>query len=62
MYKYDGIAEGLTPLDMPSAEDCQLKLGCCWEDDLEVMQSWFVKTKCEICGQHKIIITVINEN
>merc|ERR1712012_233654 len=39
MYKYDGIAEGLTPLDMPSAEDCQLKLGCCWEDDLEVMQN-----------------------
>jgi alkylhydroperoxidase/carboxymuconolactone decarboxylase family protein YurZ len=46
MYKYDGIAEGLTPLDMPSAEDCQLKLGCCWEDDLEVMQKYPWLPRC----------------
>merc|ERR1711868_186437 len=42
----DGIAEGLTPLDMPSAEDCQLKLGCCWEDDLEVMQKYPWLPRC----------------
>merc|ERR1711990_1044915 len=46
MYKYDGIAEGLTPLDMPSAEDCQLKLGCCWEDDMEVMQKYPWLPRC----------------
>jgi alkylhydroperoxidase/carboxymuconolactone decarboxylase family protein YurZ len=46
MYKYDGISEGLTPLDMPSAEDCQLKLGCCWEDDMEVMQKYPWLPRC----------------
>merc|ERR1719436_879310 len=29
MFKYDVTSEGLTVLDMPNAEDCMLKLGCC---------------------------------
>ena len=29
-----------------SAEDCQLKLGCCWEDDLEVMQKYPWLPRC----------------
>jgi hypothetical protein len=46
MYKYDGIAAGLTPLDQPSAEDCMLKLGCCWEDDEEVMNKYQWLPRC----------------
>lgn len=46
MYKYDGIASGLTPLDQPSAEDCMLKLGCCWEDDEEVMNKYQWLPRC----------------
>merc|ERR1711937_314419 len=40
MFKYDGTSEGLTVLDMPNAEDCMLKLGCCWEEDQEVLNKY----------------------
>lgn len=46
MYKYDGIAADLTPLDMPSADDCMLKLGCCWEDDDEVQNKYQWLPRC----------------
>jgi len=46
MFKYDGTAEGLTVLDMPNAEDCMLKLGCCWEEDQEVLNKYPWLPRC----------------
>jgi len=46
MFKYDGTADGLTVLDMPNAEDCMLKLGCCWEEDQEVLNKYPWLPRC----------------
>ena len=46
MFKYDGTSEGLTVLDMPNAEDCMLKLGCCWEEDQEVLSKYPWLPRC----------------
>lgn len=46
MFKYNGIASGLTPLDMPNDVDCTMKLGCCWEDDPEVLNKYPWLPRC----------------
>merc|ERR1739848_427397 len=41
-----GDAGSKTPLDMPTPEDCIYKLGCCWENDEEVLQKYKWTPRC----------------
>lgn len=41
-----GDAGNKTPLDMPTPEDCIYKLGCCWEDDEEVLLKYKWTPRC----------------
>ena len=45
-FKYDGIADGLTVLDQPNDHDCVFKLGCCWEDDIEILRKYPNTPRC----------------
>jgi hypothetical protein len=40
MFKYGGIEGNKTPLDPPTLNDCIFKLGCCWEDDEEIVRKY----------------------
>jgi hypothetical protein len=40
MYKYGSSYDTKTPLDQPTPEDCLYKLGCCWEDDQSVLDTY----------------------
>lgn len=46
MYKYGGIEGDKTPLDTPTANDCIFKLGCCWEDDDEIVKKYDWIPRC----------------
>jgi hypothetical protein len=46
MFKYGGIEGDKTPLDTPTPNDCIFKLGCCWEDDEEVVQKYDWIPRC----------------
>jgi hypothetical protein len=46
MFKYGGIEGDKTPLDTPTPNDCIFKLGCCWEDDEEVVRKYDWIPRC----------------
>lgn len=46
MFKYGGIEGDKTPLDTPTPNDCIFKLGCCWEDDEEIVQKYDWIPRC----------------
>lgn len=46
MFKYGGIEGNKTPLDPPTLNDCIFKLGCCWEDDEEIVRKYDWVPRC----------------
>lgn len=46
MFKYGGIEGDKTPLDTPTPNDCIFKLGCCWEDDEEIVRKYDWIPRC----------------